>query len=341
MKRYHTSLTREIKAWSSWLLPQDREVGSIYIGGGTPSTISGVELGALFREVADHFPVMPEAEITVEVNPATWGRDDFKAAASSGINRFSIGVQSLDNDQLRLLGRPHSAGDALHSVKYAGDAGDIVISVDLLYALPGKSGEVLMATLDGILDLHPHHISMYALTLEKRAPLARMQANGTITLPGEDEAADQYLRALDKLESKGYIQYEISSFCLPGYRCRHNLAYWRREQYLGLGAGAHSFLANCRFHNVRSVLDYTKRVNQGISPIAGWEQLDESDGLFEEIMLGLRIRDGVPESLLSERSESLDVLEGMGLLWRRGGRVILTSRGMLLSNMVLREFLPV
>ena len=341
MKRYRASLTREIEAWSSWLLPQDREVDSIYIGGGTPSTISGEDLGALYREAADRFPVKPEAEITVEVNPASWGRDDFKAAASSGINRFSIGVQSLDDDQLRLLGRPHSAGDALRSVGYAGDAGDIVISVDLLYALPGKSGEVLMATLDRMLELHPHHISLYALTLEKRAPLARMQANGSITLPGEDEAAGQYLRALDKLESRGYIQYEISNFCLPGFRCSHNLAYWRREQYLGLGAGAHSFLANCRFHNVRSVLNYTQRMNQSISPIAGWEDLDESDGLFEEIMLGLRVCDGVPESLLSEKRESLDVLEMGGLLLRRGGRVILTSRGMLLSNMVLREFLPV
>ena len=340
MQRYRTSLFREIEAWSSWLSPQDRRVDSLYIGGGTPSTISGEELGELYREAARRFQIEPGAEITVEVNPATWGRDDFKAAASYGINRFSIGIQSLDRDQLRLLGRPHSAGDALRSVGYARDAGDVVISVDLLYALPGKSGRTLMTTLDRLLESGPHHVSLYALTLERRTPLARLRANGTITLPGEDEAADQYLHALEKLESRGYQQYEISNFCLPGFRCRHNLAYWRREQYLGLGAGAHSFIANCRFNNVRSLLDYMGRINRDVSPISGWEDLDAIDGLFEEIMLGLRMSDGVPESLLSKKRNSIDILERKELLRRREGRVLLTSRGMLLSNMILRDLLP-
>lgn len=341
MKRYRTSLNGEMRAWSSWLPLEDRKVESLYIGGGTPSTISGEELGLLYQEAARRFRIMPEAEITVEVNPATWGPQDFKAAASCGINRFSIGVQSLDQEQLRILGRPHRAEEALRSLQYAKDAGDVVISADLLYALPGEGGEALLATLDSLLEWRPHHISLYALTLEGRTPLARLCDNGTITLPGEDEAADQYFHALDKLESRGYLQYEISNFCLPGYRCLHNLAYWRREEYLGLGVGAHSFLRGCRFQNTGSVLDYLQRMRRGVSPIEQWEDLDAEAGLFEEIMLGLRVCDGVPENLLNRKGDSLDELERRGLLRRREGRVLLTSRGMLLSNLVLMELLPV
>ena len=340
MRRYRTSLIREMRAWPAWLPREDREVSSLYIGGGTPSTISGEEVGALFMEAARRYQIMPEAEITVEVNPATWSSQDFMAAASSGINRFSIGVQSLDRYQLRLLGRIHSVEEALNSIRYAKEAGDVVISADLLYALPGDSGGALMTTLDRLLELRPHHLSLYALTLDRKTPLARMREEGAITLPDEDEAAEQYLHALDKLESWGYQQYEISNFCLPGYRCQHNLGYWRREQYLGLGAGAHSFLGGCRFYNVGPVLGYAKRVMRGVSPIEGWENLDAQDGLFEEIMLGLRVCDGVPESLLRKRRKNLYELEKRGLLRRSGDRVLLTSRGMLLSNLVLMELLP-
>jgi oxygen-independent coproporphyrinogen-3 oxidase len=341
MKRYHSSLTEEMRAWSSWLPQEDMKVASLYIGGGTPSLISGEGLGALYREAARRFHMMPGAEITVEVNPATWSRKDFREAAWSGINRFSIGVQSLDHDLLRLLGRPHNAEEALRSVQYAQDAGEVVISVDLLYALPGESKGALLTTLDRLLELRPHHISIYALTVEEKTPLALMHDRGVINLPDEDNASDQYFNALEKLESGGYLQYEISNFSLPGYRCQHNLAYWRREQYLGLGAGAHSFLGDCRFYNVRSVLDYTKRIQQGLSPIEEWENLKAEDGLFEEIMLGLRVCDGVPESLLRKRGDSLDELEKRGLLRRTEDRVLLTSRGMLLSNLVLMELLPV
>jgi len=341
MKRYCSSLKEEMRAWSSWLPQEDRKVTSLYIGGGTPSIVSGEEMGALYREAGRRFHMMPGAEITVEINPATWSRHDFRAAASSGINRFSIGVQSLDHDLLRLLGRSHNAEEALRSVQYAQDAGDVVISVDLLYALPGESKGALLTTLDRVLELRPHHISLYALTLDEKTPLALMHERGVITLPDEDNAADQYFNALEKLGSEGYLQYEISNFSLSGYRCQHNLAYWRREQYLGLGAGAHSFLGGCRFHNVRSVLDYTKRMQRGLSPIEEWEDLTAEDGLFEEIMLGLRVCDGVPESLICKRGNGLDELEKRGLLRRTEDRVLLTSRGMLLSNLVLMELLPV
>lgn len=340
IKLYRRSLCEEIKAWSSWLPEDERKAASIYIGGGTPSMNGGRDLGALCREIARRFLLPDGAEITAEVNPATWSGRDFREASSMGINRFSIGVQSLDRDMLRLLGRPHGVEEAQRAVKYAQDAGDVVVSVDLLYALPGRSEAALLATLYRVLEMRPHHISLYALTLEESTPMARLHQEGKITLPDEDEAAAQYYEALSMLRDSGYLQYEVSNFSLPGYRCRHNLAYWRREEYLGMGAGAHSFIGGCRFHNVKSVLDYTARIQRGVSPVDTWYNLDARDELIEEIMLGLRTSDGVGESLLRKDKDCLTALEETGLLRKEKGRVFLTPRGMLLSNGVLAELIP-
>jgi oxygen-independent coproporphyrinogen-3 oxidase len=334
MEGYREALLKEIDAWSHLIGEEGRVLESLYLGGGTPSTMGGGEVAGMIEEVGRGFALQPGAEVTVEVNPATWSCEDYAAARDGGVNRFSVGVQSLDDGVLRLLTRAHDAGEAREAACHALRTGGTV-SVDLLYALPAGGLESLLRTVDEVLTWRPHHLSVYALALEERAPLARRLRAGDISLPGEDEAADQFLEVLERLRAAGYRQYEISNFCLPGYHSRHNLAYWRREEYLGIGAGAHSLLGKCRFSNLVPVLGYMKRIRKGLLPVERCEILDAGEELEEEIMLGLRTSDGIPEGLLRNSVGYLEDLESMGLLLKRGGRVLLTPEGMLLSNAVI------
>ena len=321
MEDYRAALRSELHAWSV-LLAGGRELLSLYIGGGTPSTLSGGGIAALVSEVADHFGLSVQAEITVEVNPATWTEGDFAAARAGGVNRFSIGVQSLDDETLRLLGRSHDSRAAGEAVRHALRSGARSVSVDLLYGLPDMDVDSLLRELEEVLDMRPHHLSLYPLTLAHDVPLARRARRGAVLLPAEDEVADEYLAACRRLEAAGYHHYEISNFCLPGHAGRHNLAYWRREEYLGVGAGAHSFMGGCRFGNETSVLAYIGKMGRG------------------EIMLGLRTSRGVSERMLDRHASLLPELEGSGLVARRGGRLMLTPRGMLVSNAVIAALLP-
>lgn len=340
MQAYGEVLLEEINVWSSLLQERDRKIRSLYMGGGTPSTLGGDEVSDLIRGIARYFRLREGAEVTVEVNPATWTYSDFVAARCGGVSRFSIGVQSLHERTLHMLGRAHGAEEARQAFRYAFQAGGAAVAVDLLYALPTGGLVSLMRTLDEVIDWRPHHISVYALTLKEKAPLAKRLYAGEIALPGEDETVDQYLALSEKLGRAGYEQYEICNFCLPGYRCQHNQAYWRREEYLGVGAGAHSLLGKCRFSNFSSVLGYMNEIRASHLAVERCQALDVGEELEEQIILGLRTSDGVSECLLQGRTARLSDLEDLKLLQRSRGRVHLTPQGMMLSNAVILELLP-
>jgi len=339
MEAYRLALYAELEAWACMLEENKRRLSSIYLGGGTPSTLSGAEISALLGKMTGRFMLHSDAEVTVEVNPANWSYEDFTAACAGGVNRMSIGVQSLHDPSLRLLGRAHDRDAAMEAVRHALRCGVRSVSTDLLYGLPGMDVASLERCLDEILETGPQHLSIYALTLSGRSPLSLAVSRGEVSLPCEDEVADQYMAAVEKLRTEGYEHYEISNFCLPGHHSRHNLAYWKREEYLGLGAGAHSLLGRCRFYNTDSILGYVNMLGKSQMAVDGWELLDAADEREEAIMLGLRTSRGVPENILDAGGDHLDDLEFRGLLARRLGRVSLTTRGMLVSNSLIAALL--
>ncbi len=339
MRRYRASLLEEARMWSRMLPPEKRPLESLYLGGGTPSTLSGGEVAGLVDEIGFLFGMSETSEVSVEVNPATWSYDDFARAREGGVNRFSIGLQSTQDDVLRLLRRAHDSGEAKEAVREALRCDASSVSVDLLYGLPGMDCGTLRHSLWEVLDMGVHHLSLYALTLAGRTPLARMVTEGEVTLPDEDEVADQYMEASAVLEEAGYHRYEISNFCMPGHRCRHNLAYWRREEYLGIGAGAHSLLGRCRFNNTPSLLAYMSMMRKGTSAVEQHQALEYEDEREEEVMLGLRTSLGVPRRLLGNASSRLFELEKGGFLAEKEERIYLTTRGILVSNAVIAELL--
>lgn len=338
MKSYASALRKELEIRAGTTVPTSG-LRSVYLGGGTPSTMSGREVADLLKLTRRLFGWKKGAEVSVEVNPATWGAEDYREAGRAGVNRVSIGAQSMDDRCLRRLGRLHDSEEVRRAVDYARRAGIPSISLDLLYGLPVGWGSDLLRDLEKVLELAPHHLSIYALTLSPRSPLGRSVQRGEVFLPDEDATADEYLRGLELLWSAGYEQYEISNFCLPGHQCRHNLAYWRREDYLGAGSGAHSLWRGYRFHNRESVLSYLESLRRENLPVVGLHRLGEDEARRERIMLGLRTSRGVPENLL-EREGKLREMEEYGLLRKHGGRVSLTPRGKLVSNPVIAALLP-
>lgn len=340
MREYMAALLAEITARAGLMEGETRRLRSIYLGGGTPSTLSGEEIAALVGATGASFGLREGAEITVEVNPAAWNAEDYAAACAGGVNRLSIGVQSLSDDALRLLGRKHDAAAAMRALAEAGRSGAPSVSADLLLGVPGEDDASFLAGLREVIAATPQHVSLYALTLSAKSPLSRAVMRGEVAMPEEDEVAEQYLAACAELDAAGYEHYEISNFCLPGHGCRHNMAYWTREEYLGVGAGAHSFLNGYRFHNTPSLLAYMRAVPRGLPPAEGIEYVGEAEGRAEEIILGLRTARGVPRGILAHGGSRLGDLEEMGLLAAGGGRVHLTARGMLLSNAVIAELLP-
>jgi oxygen-independent coproporphyrinogen-3 oxidase len=340
MRDYMRALLAELDLWACRLKDTDTGLRSVYLGGGTPSTLSGKEISGLLGGIAERFGMHEDAEISVEVNPATWTAEDHAAACAGGVNRVSIGVQSLHDPFLSLLGRAHDATDAIRAIRDAKSSGAASVSVDLLFGLPGMDVGLLLNTLREILETKPHHVSLYALTLSEKSPLSRAISRGEISLPDEDDVAEQYLVACEVLSMQGYEHYEISNFCMPGHHSRHNMAYWGREEYLGVGAGAHSFLGRNRFHNTSSLLAYIRAMAEGRLTPQECERIDATGELEENIMLGLRTSLGVPASIIGIESQRLEDLENRGLLRRKEGRVHLTRRGMLVSNALIAEMLP-
>lgn len=324
-KDYVKALIKEIKQWGDSL---SRPIDTIYFGGGTPSLISEF-LPEIMNAVKSAFCVFENAEITMEMNPADNSKEVLKFALKAGINRLSIGAQSGDNNELKILGRRHTAEQTVETVKLARNLGFDNISLDVMLGLPCSTPESLSKNLDFITGLNPEHISAYILKVEENTPFHRIY--DSLNLPDEDKTADQYLQMCEYLESKDYEHYEISNFARKNRVSRHNLKYWELEEYLGLGPAAHSFIGGKRFYYNRSLTEFIK----------GTPPLPDGDGgsKQEKIMLGLRLNKGV-EIIPGQRlAGKIQILERNGLLTVNRNRIVLTNKGMLLSNSIITEIL--
>jgi oxygen-independent coproporphyrinogen-3 oxidase len=330
--------------------PSHRPLDSVYFGGGTPSLLEPGQAGRILSQADSLFGLSPASEITLEANPGTIDEEKLVGFRCAGINRLSLGVQSFDDRMLAILGRIHSAEQAAQAVEGARAAGFDSIGIDLIHSLPGQTMEMWHRDLKRGLELGPEHLSVYGLTVEEGTPFARRYADDS-DLPDEDLSADMFLVADDLLTSAGYEHYEIANYALPGFRSRHNSGYWRRDGYLGVGAGAHSLLCGghgVRFANPCDLNEYAAAITRGELPRQDRIELSREDALTEFMFLGLRLADGVSFDDFREMSgmemekrfgKELEELTGLGLLTRDEGGIRLTTRGLLLSNRVFARFL--
>jgi len=315
------------------------ELKTIYIGGGTPSLMPEDFFESIFCCIRDVFTISPSAEITIEANPGAISGSKIGTLLSLGVNRASIGVQSLHDGELATLGRVHTSVEAERSVMAMKDFGLDNISVDLMYGIPGQTPETWSETLNRTAGLAPSHISAYELTPEKKTPLAGLLKTGRLILPDEGLVLEMYDHAIDFLSLKGYEHYEISNFARPGLECRHNMNYWNRGEYIAAGAGAHSFLRGVRAKNTSDVRAYIERLEAGIPPVIESTLVTPREGMREFIFLGLRKREGI--GLKDGEIGGTCIAAAAGDLIERGyleilnDRLRLTRKGIILSNSVL------
>lgn len=337
---YTEALLREIEAVKT----EKREVSSIFVGGGTPSALSPSLMGDIFEKIHKSFSVAPDAEITIEANPGTLSKEKLFLYKNAGINRLSLGLQSPEEAELKSLGRIHTYEEFLESFSLAREAGFQNINVDLMCALPDQTYEGWIRNLRTVAALHPEHISAYSLIIEEGTPFAKRKLN----LPDEDTEYRMYEDTAGILEEYGYEQYEISNYAKKGLVCRHNIGYWTRKEYLGLGLGAASLWGNQRFSNTSDFSAYLKESGSPEKIRENRETLSLEDEMSEFMFLGLRMTEGVSKAEFLESfgtpiesvyGKVLDKYKNMGLLEEKEGRIFLTRAGIHVSNGVMAEFL--
>jgi putative oxygen-independent coproporphyrinogen III oxidase len=304
---------------------------SIFLGGGTPTTLPIGEMAKLLDHLRGAFRVVADAEITSEANPDTVDGEYLRGLRRAGVTRLSLGLQSFDAAVLRSLERIHTAESAVAAFRAARRAGFDDVNLDLIYGAEGETLDSWRSTLERTVALEPEHVSAYALTIEPATALGRKVAAGLAPMPDGDAQADMYAVACDVLGAAGYDHYEVSNWAKPGRRCVHNIGYWEGRPYLGLGAGAHSFRDGLRWWNVRPPQQYLEEVAAGRLPVGGEERLTDDERHLERLLLGLRTIDGVPEEWVGGAARADDFV-AQGLAARRAGRLALTDRGMLLAN---------
>jgi oxygen-independent coproporphyrinogen-3 oxidase len=339
-------------------------VHTIFFGGGTPSLLPAGSFEQVFEAIGQGFDLQDGLELTLEANPGTVSLEYLSDLRSLGFNRISLGMQSADPGELRLLEREHGFVEVIEAVAAARRAGFANLNLDLIFGLPYQTQASWQRTLDLALGLHPEHFSLYALTLEHGTPMQNWTARGLLSEPDPDLAADMYEWAAEALEQAGYVQYEISNWAARGgedtiLACRHNLQYWRNRPYLGLGAGAHGYAGGVRTANVLAPAAYIQRCLEGSArpfpctpATATVTPVDRGAEMGETMMMGLRlVREGVSDADFQARfgqalcevyDEQISRLSGLGLLeWggEQGDRLRLTKRGRLLGNRVFLEFI--
>jgi len=368
---YVDALIHEIKFTSNQMtnLPGNRaRVHTIFFGGGTPSLLTPRQLESIFESIRNSFTLTENAEITIEANPGTVSYEQLLELQGIGINRISYGVQSANTEELRMLERAHSFFDVIDAVASARKAGFDNLNLDLIYGLPEQTLSAWQTTVQRILDLHPEHISAYALTLEHGTPFGRWASKGLLPLPDPDLAAEMYEWLSETLENNGYVQYEISNWSTPGHECRHNLQYWRGLPYLAFGAGAHGYANGYRYSNVLRIKTYIDRLSADqrtnpqllnhqftiyhfpLSPATvNHHKQTLADDISEFMMTGLRLtQEGVSEkefqarfgkSMCDEYGKEIEDLSKLGLIeYKADENVRLTKRGRLLGNRVFMRF---
>jgi oxygen-independent coproporphyrinogen III oxidase len=337
---YVTSLIGELE-----LVKEDAgELKTVYLGGGTPTTVSTLALIRLLRKIRELFVIASDAEISIEANPGTITRESVEALVGAGISRMSIGLQSFDDNELKALGRIYDVQEALKAVAVARIGGIANLGIDLMYGLPGQTLERWSEHVSKATEIYPEHISAYELTLEKGTPLWKAASKGDVRKPDEDAIVSMYDLTVDRLTEAGYRHYEISNFARRGFDCRHNLNYWNRGDYLGVGAGAHSFISRRRRKNVSDVEKYISMLKRTTLPVEDETVISPEDALRELIFLGLRKTEGIGiETAKSQFGVDLQALSTPlvvdGFLDIEHGRIRLTRKGITVSNSIISSIL--
>ncbi|MCG5432533.1 radical SAM family heme chaperone HemW [Mycobacterium sp. MYCO198283] len=317
-----------------------RTVDTVFVGGGTPSLLGAERLTAVLAAIRDNFRLATDAEVTTEANPESTSPDFFARLLSAGYTRMSLGMQSAAPHVLAVLDRTHSPGRAVAAAREAASAGFRHVNLDLIYGTPGERDEDLLHSIDAVLDADVDHVSAYALVVEDGTAMARRVRRGEVAAPDDDVLAHRYELVDQRLSDAGYGWYEVSNWARPGGECRHNLGYWDGGEWWGAGPGAHGFVGDVRWWNVKRPAAYSEALARGRSPIDDFERLDAAGAHTEAVMLRLRLRSGLALGTLSaaERARA-DRAIADGLLQREGDRVVLTDRGRLLADAVVRDLL--
>jgi oxygen-independent coproporphyrinogen III oxidase len=346
-ERYVRALVRELGAFPA-LENEATGADTIYFGGGTPSLLSPAQLRTILEAVKERFAVSADAEVTMEMNPGTLTPETLGEFRRAGVTRASFGAQTFDDDELRQLGRTHTAEDVRLTIAYLRAAGFRNVSFDLIAGLPRQTLEAWSRNLDEALALRPEHLSFYLLEVHEGTPLADQIRRGRLPEPDEDVAAEMYRLMLDKAGAAGYEHYEISNLSLPGFHSRHNSKYWLGHPTYGFGCSAHSFDGSSRrWSNERDALRYTELIEAGQRPLVENLELSRTDIEAEAIFLGLRLLRGINlrehhsrfgVDLRRERADDLARLAEAGLIELADDRLKLTPTGALLSNEVFATF---
>lgn len=317
------------------------DVSTIFVGGGTPSLLGGDGLASVLDAVRAEFTLAAGAEVTTESNPESTSPEFFERIRAAGYTRVSLGMQSAAQHVLRVLDRTHTPGRAVAAAKEARAAGFDHVNLDLIYGTPGETDADLDASLDAVLDAGVDHVSAYSLIVEDGTALARKVRRGELPAPDEDVLAARYERIDSRLEAAGLSWYEVSNWAADDdARCRHNLGYWDGGDWLGAGPGAHSHVGGVRWWNIKHPARYADRVALGGLPAAGWEALTEDERYLEHLMLTVRLRTGLPlDTLAPSARPALDRILADGLAVLTDERLVLTDRGRLLADGVVRDLL--
>lgn len=349
VEEYVGVLIKEIQNYKEFA--RDYMVTTIFFGGGTPSILEGCQIGAIMKALKEVFEIEKDAEISIEANPGTVTIEKLTAYKQSGINRISFGLQSVNNEELKLLGRIHTFEEFLESYRLARKAGFDNINVDLISAIPKQTLKSWEETLNAIVELKPEHISAYSLIIEEGTPFAEIYGEGGIKeheLPDEEEERRIYKMTEEWLLEAGYHRYEISNYAKEGRECRHNLGYWERKNYLGIGLGAASLVENVRYHNIVDLKKYMECAGKLEEIHTEKENLTMKEQQEEFIFLGLRKSKGISKAEFQKYfgkeiygcyGDSIRKLIKKELLEENAGNIRLTKRGIDISNYVFVELL--
>lgn len=344
---YVNALIREIRGRAQYVARGDK-ITTIYFGGGTPSVLSAKQLGDILFTIVQEYPLEPDAEITIEVNPRSADTGKLHFLKGNGFNRLSIGMQSTHRSELEMLGRIHTYDDFLRCYTDARRIGFSNVSVDVMTAIPGQTEQMLEATMNRVIELDPEHVSTYSLTIERGTPFYEQFGDIEGPVIGEDAERRLYWMTVDMLKDKGYKHYEISNFAKPGFESRHNTGYWKRKHYLGMGLGASSCLPTAggdeRSRNTTNMETYLA------DPLTREESgvLSRNDMIEETMYLGLRMMDGVDTDDFEQKfgvtvrslyADVIDDLAAQGLIYEGSSSLSLTDLGIDYGNHVFAKFL--
>ena len=334
---YADTVISEIR-WARSQVPDGRPVSTVFVGGGTPTLLGAGDLVRILDTIDVEFGLEPGAEVTTEANPDSVSPAMLQELRDGGFTRVSFGVQSLAPHVLDVLERTHTSGRALEAIAEARAVGFAHVSADLIYATPGETDDDLAASVAAVIDAGVDHLSAYSLIVEDGTRLAARVRRGELPAPDDDVAADRY-RIVDAMASAAGLEwYEVSNWARPGSECRHNLGYWKDADWWGAGPGAHGHLDGRRWWNLKHPAAYARALAEGQPPLAGEETVDEEGRALEQVMLGVRLRAGIPREGLPE--DAVGQLASEGLIEASGDRIVLTSSGRLLADAVVRRLTP-